>query len=265
MHATEILDYTDSDIQSLQRTDNQVYRAILGMPSYTATCALRSGIGASSAKARDIKNKIMFVKHVLDDEANALVKEIFLKQFYGTETEYIKKIKQYMKILDVNLESINNLTREKIKEKVNRVDSEMWKAEMENKETLTIYKSYKVKISEIKWYDNTLKTNLMIKARTDTLELNWRKRHKQESTQCICGYENETLEHFILDCEEYSDTRKKFDFAQQPYIENRSELMANVLLFQTKDSTEIEKRKDYILELWLIRKKKLEAQSQQKK
>ena len=49
---------TQSRLYISKRIDNQVYRAILELPTYTASSPLRSEIGASSSKARDIKNLI---------------------------------------------------------------------------------------------------------------------------------------------------------------------------------------------------------------
>ena len=76
---------------------------------------------------------------------------------------------------------------------------------MADKETLRIYKIYKRGVEEISWFDNIVKTKLLIKARTDTLDLNWRGRFKNRDTKCMCGYVSETLEHFILHCELYKD------------------------------------------------------------
>ena len=180
LYAAEILEYTEEELKSFQRIDNQVYRAILELPIYNASSALRSEIGASSSKSRDIKQKILFVKHILETESNELAREIFLYQFYEQETKFIKKIKKYMEILNVNLLEIENSSVAKLEGKVRKVDTEMWKLEMADKETLRIYKIYKRGVEEISWFDNTVKTKLLIKARTDTLYLNWRGRFKNK-------------------------------------------------------------------------------------
>ena len=256
LYASEVLEYTEEDLKTLQRIDNQVYRAIMGLPIYTASSALRSEIGTSSTKTRDIKNKILFVKHVLEAGNNELVKEIFLQQFYDQENKFIKKTKQYMEILDINLAEIENLAIEKLKRKIKELDTQMWKAEMSGKETLRIYRTYKKDIKEINWYDNTYKTKLFIRARTDTLDLNWRERFKNKETKCMCGHENETLKHFILDCEMYKDVRIRSMILQRPYIENENELISDVLGFQECSESEIEIRKNLILELWKVRELK---------
>ena len=164
-----------------------------------------------------------------------------------------------MKILDINLSEIENLTIDRLKGKINKVDNQMWKIDMADKETLRIYRIYKKDINEIDWYDNTFKTKLLIRARTDTLDLNWRGRFKNKETKCVCGYISETLEHFILHCEVYKDVRMKFKILQRPYIENECELISDVLGFQKCSESDIELRKNLILELWKIRKLKVQS------
>ena len=71
--------------------------------------------------------------------------------------------------------------------------------------TLHIYNLHKKGLKEESWVDNTLGSKLILRERTNTLALNWRKRFQGKSEQCpCCDCEVETLEHFLLDCEEYS-------------------------------------------------------------
>ena len=233
------------------------YRAILEVPSFTATIALRAEIGASSRRARDAKNKRLYSKHVLNVNRNELVRNILLNQYYDNETQYIKGLKRYMKTIVVKLEALQKATIPKRKEKVNNLDTEWWKKVMTDKRTLRIYSKYKTKIKEISWYDNSYKTNLMIKARTDSLSLNWRNKYKNADTKCLCGTPNEDLEHLILECELYGDIRKKFLFTQQPYRENKEEVISNILLFQELGESEIRERKHLLHELWKERENKI--------
>ena len=66
------------------------------------------------------------------------------------------------------------------------------------------------------WVDNTLVSKLIVRGRTNTLTLNWRNRFQNKSEQCsCCNCEIETLEHFLLDCEQYSDIRQNHSFFTQ--------------------------------------------------
>ena len=91
LYAAELLDYTEEELKIFQKIVNKVYRAILELPIYTASSALRPEIGASSSKTRDIKNKILFVKHILEIGSNEQVREIFLYHFYEQETKFTNK------------------------------------------------------------------------------------------------------------------------------------------------------------------------------
>ena len=96
LYAAEILEYTEEELKSFQRTDNQVYRAILELSIYTASSALRSEIGASSSKARDIKNKILFVKHILETGSIEL-ERYFYTSFMSKKQNSLRKYKNIWK------------------------------------------------------------------------------------------------------------------------------------------------------------------------
>ena len=116
---------------------------------------------------------------------------------------------------------------------------------------------YKTKIEEVRWFDNSNASSIMIKARSDSLNLNWRKKHSGQNTSCLCGYENESLKHFILDCENYIEIRNKYTFMQQPYINNTEEIIADILLFTDLSEEQINERKKYISDIWKERLKNI--------
>ena len=142
-------------------------------------------------------------------------------------------------MININLDAIKRAPIKKIKEMVNKWDTNYWKEEMKGKATLRIYSKYKENIKEISLYENSVKTKILIKAPTDTLKLNWREKYKGKTTSCFCGYEIETLEHFLLDCELYKEIRQKILLTQQPYRENTEDLIANILAFQIKKENEV--------------------------
>ena len=70
----------------------------------------------------------------------------------------------------------------------------------------------------------------MFRYRTNTLNLNDRKRHKNEDTKCdLCGEENEDLEHFLLECTALSKERNEIIEIQRPRIENKNDLLSQIL------------------------------------
>lgn len=75
-----------------------------------------------------------------------------------------------------------------------------------------------------------LSSMLLFKCRTNTLNLNDRKRFKEESTECkLCGYEREDLRHFLLWCPSYVLPRKKNEAMHQPYEDNEENIIGKLL------------------------------------
>ena len=66
-----------------------------------------------------MKTKLLFIKHILEENGDELVRNAFLNQYYDKETKYVKRIKQYMDIININLGTTEITQISKIKEMVN--------------------------------------------------------------------------------------------------------------------------------------------------
>ena len=172
LYGAEIVDYTKEELNKLQCIENKVYRCILQVPTYTANCALRSEVGATSTEARDAKIKIMFAKHLLKDNGNDLMREIFLEEYEKEKTTWIKQLKVYLQDVKLTLREIKQVKKENIITRIKEWDTSRWRRELEQKSTLSTYRKFKRNIEEESWIDNTEESNLMIRARTNTLSLN---------------------------------------------------------------------------------------------
>ena len=64
-------------------------------------------------------------------------------------------------------------------------DLNIWKAELEMKTTLQIYKKFKNNFGDEEIYDNIPSSNILNKARTNTLQLNDRNRHTNKEINCM--------------------------------------------------------------------------------
>ena len=72
---------------------------------------------------------------------------------------------------------------------------------MENKSTLKYYRGFKRNIKEERWIDNTEESKILVRARTNTLDLNWRNSYRGKSEQFpTCDCVTQTLQHFIIQC-----------------------------------------------------------------
>ena len=96
----------------------------------------------------------------------------------------------------------------------------------------------------------------MVKARSNTLKLKWRDWAIDDKECLCCRGEIETIEHFVLDCSKLEHIRIKYIELQRPRIEQRDEIMVNLLMFGEKDG-------DYYVnilwEMWKERMKLITA------
>ena len=89
-----------------------------------------------------------------------------------------------------------------------------------------------MKVKEEKWIDNTEGAKLMVRCRTNSLQLCWRNKFTNGAVQCRgCGFETETLDHFLLECPIYLEIRNQFDFLQQLQERSVEEKISNILVF----------------------------------
>ena len=54
----------------------------------------------------------------------------------------MKQIKSYMKAVNINLYNIEHIQNNEIKKRVQDIDNSMWKADLIEKSTLTLYRRY---------------------------------------------------------------------------------------------------------------------------
>ena len=111
-----------------------------------------------------------------------------------------------------------------------------------------------MKVKEEKWIDNTEGAKLMVRCRTNSLQLCWRNKFTNGAVQCPgCGFETETLDHFLLECPIYLEIRNQFDFLQQLQERSVEEKISNILVFDEVTESETKVRKSYLVKLWLKR------------
>ena len=115
-----------------------------------------------------------------------------------------------------------------------------WKEELDQKSSTLICKEWKGGTREVDGiYDDTPASVIFFRARANCMELRDRKRHEGEDTKCIvCGGEIENLEHFLLHCRGCNELRTQTRKLQQPHIENRTEIIGN-LLFKLDNKEEL--------------------------
>ena len=254
LHSTEAIAFTKEEINKLQVIENRSYRIILRAPQFTPVCALRAEVGASSCYTRDIKSKLGYVKYIMKENGNPLIKEIFIDMYEKQSTSWARTIKAYLKEVNLNIQGLKNTKN--IDKVIKKIDSRIWKEEIQKKVTLTYYNKFKTEIkNEERIYGNNQESKVLFRARTNTLELQWRKKFINESTICqLCKEEEETLEHFLLDCQNLNNVRKECILLMKPQHENRDTIVKYLLLFEIENEKDIAKYKKILLKMWRERK-----------
>ena len=76
-----------------------------------------------------IKNKLNFVRHVLND--NLQLKEMFIAQYNSNKnSKWIKQIKEYMNITKLNIESLEHRSTKYINKTITQYDNKKWTEEI---------------------------------------------------------------------------------------------------------------------------------------
>ena len=149
-------------------------------------------------------------------------------------------------------------TKDTIKETIIAWDSEQWETEIKTKSSLKMYTQYKGNIEEVDIYDNRPSSTILFGARTNTLQLNDRNRHRNKEIHCeACGNleQKEDVYHFMLHCPAYFKERSTIQQLQQPYIEDKNQIPGKFLF----EKAYIDKKKEELYQLWRARQRRLKT------
>ena len=141
-----------------------------------------------------------------------------------------------MKDVNISFNDIHTQSKEYLKQFMIKWDLNIWKAELEMKTTLHIYLK---NFGEEEMYDNMPSSNILNKARKNTLQLNNINRHTNKEGICmVCDKdEEEDISHFMLHLTAYKEERSHSTHLQQPYIENDEDIIGH-FLFNKEDIEE---------------------------
>ena len=229
----------------------------MNLPIYTAVGFLRGEIGASDVISRDMKNKILFMKHALTEDRNQLLKSIMTHNISLNDTIWVKKTIQYLQEVELNVKDVCDMSIQMIKNKINEKDSDKWRNDIIGKSSLYLYRELKNNINEEKWFRNSYKHSIMMNARANTLKLGWRSYFHDNNSLCkLCNEQVETLEHFLIDCQRIQYIRQKYSLLQRPHIENKKDIMRTLLLFD-EVIDDYETPINALYEMWKEREKLL--------
>ena len=108
LYSHEILCIGKGERETIQRGDNRTYRDILDVPVASAIEFLRSEAGTSSHIARNMKGKLLFIKHAITENKNVTQEKSILKDIQEEESKKTKQVNEYMMEPNLNIHEIRN-------------------------------------------------------------------------------------------------------------------------------------------------------------
>ena len=227
LFGTEVVAFNKEEIRKLQNYENNIYRKLLRAPKYTPIAAMRGEVGASTMEARVAKSKINYYKSLRSGRNELLTKMV--DKLQEMNTKWIKDLIKRANVTGIDISNLREIGTEQVKKMISKWDTECWREEMEKKSTLEIYRKFKVEIGEVSYF-NDEESRIYFQVRTNTLKLNYWRRHTDRKIECeLCGGEKEDLEHFLLDCTELEEERREIIKLQRPQEEDRQRIIGELL------------------------------------
>ena len=217
MFAAEVLNHTAGEVKKLEVLQNKVARMALGANGYIAVAALKGEMGWSLFQERIDKARLLF-KAKLTNMEDSLAASVMNRSRRTVEFNTHSK---WHRTLD-NLEGRYGIDPEmvyrrrgwynEINKNARDKSTQAWRADVEKKSTLQLYKQKKVPATE-KYYLGDLKSSLLLKARTGSLEVRRRTYFlaADRNKNCLhCTQEEETISHLLLHCALFDDERRNY-------------------------------------------------------
>ena len=242
LYGSGIIEWTETEQKRLEIMQNLTCRRMLNAPRWATNSGLKGEVGLSSMTSRITQSRLCYLNN-RSKEGNELIKFVIKELETGKGKWKTYSERQCAKI-GISQLDIHRLSKQEIKDKIYRADTESWKLEMANKKTLEYYRTYKKEVKQEEEYENNRKTDLWFRTRVNCLFLGDRNRSNKACK--LCGHEIEDLEHFLIHCTNLEEIRRKSTYLQRPLRENNKETIM-VFLFSKEDT---EHRKNINEMLW---------------
>ena len=211
MFGKQVITLPKRIIKKLQTIENGVFRYLIGVAGYGPVAALRGEVGASRVETRVMETILMFA---LDTPKGNFekVKDYMIHDKETGKGSWIRTANSYRIEIGVTWEEMLEMDRRNLKMKIREWDNQKWIEEVGSKPTLKWYKEGKHNIQYDMCYNNSISSNYLAKARTNTLHLEeyHARRNRNHNKTCrLCGLEDEDLEHFLVVCPALENKRDR--------------------------------------------------------
>ena len=201
----------EAEIRHLERIEENFLRKILKTGKGCPISQLYLEIGVYPARFEILKLRLLFLKYILDQKENSLVKQFFDLQInQPTKGDWASQIKSDLKQLNFteSLEEIKSMTQSKFK---GRIKSQILKKSLEYLMEKRKSKGKEIKYQKLEMaeYLQPINSKLdienkrkMFAIRNRMVNIKSNFNQKNEKHKCICG-QFETMEH-IWNCEKFN-------------------------------------------------------------
>ena len=253
LHGIGLMNLSGEETNKLQAIENRVYGTILGARKGTPIAAIRGEVGASLVSTRNMRARIILA-HSIWNGKNEMVKEVLRKMRNEKSNPWIRRLNLYLRKIGVNFDQMVRMKKRQIVRKILKYDSIRWYDNLLTKTSLGIYRRKKREIKDERIYSNDRASELLFRARSNTIDLNTDKRHRGESEICdLCERGTEDLRHFMLECCRLEDKRDQQLMTK--YWKADKEEMIGDMLFDRKETERVGKM---IEEMYRKRKRVIE-------
>ena len=250
LFAMEVIDLREEDIEKMQRQENAMMRRMLRAPKYATKVGMRGEIGIGTMKSRVVRGRIQYLRRKMQGN-NELIKRVIVSM-KERDIGWWRRTQRYLEWANMTWEQMEIVTEEEVRKIIALRVEEEWRAELQQKSTMWLYRMYKTEMKE-EDYEGGEESVVWFRARTNCLWLG--DRSGNEVRCAVCGETAvEDLEHFLLECVELEEERGRAIELQRPRTEEIEVIMGDFLFGEGNKQS----RRAVVVEMWRKRRRILE-------
>jgi hypothetical protein len=201
LHGSQVCVWKKKQINEINILQNNILRNLLNLPQRAPNAYIKGEIGISNQHYRDIKNKLTLLQHILK---NTVTLRRLVEEEWDKGHPWLEQCKDYLKLADLNLTMIENMSRLKLKNIINKIEKEEWLEEMKKKKSLCYYRLEKKEIGKSRMWRNNKEERVVRMFQSGAVGYGLIGKECEQ-----CGEEN-SVEHVLRRCEKFKEIREEF-------------------------------------------------------
>ena len=217
MHGSSAIITSKKFNDKLNKTQNSIFKSILGLPTYAPEEYIRGEVGLSSQNWRDVKCKILMLKHIMNN-TNKL-KRMIIEEWETGIIDWIEDCKLKLNKIDMTVEELTSEKTTGVLKRINKYDNEEWNRTGRKKGSLKWYFESRFTIGGRKLLTTENGSYITRRWICGAVLLNAKIGKDTQEKLCLKCNVEENMEHVMKNCERYRDLRKKYKIEQQTKME----------------------------------------------